>query len=749
MRTETESCDGKDLGGQTCSSLGFYGQTTGLTCAVGCTFDTSGCAGRCGDGQINGPDEQCDGFPPVGKTCLDYGFDRGFLACNDRCTVTTAGCDHFGWQVADIDQGKAFSGIWGSSDSDIYAVGPDTGIVHWDGTSWSPVVVDPNVAGFALPTFGCVWGSGPSDVWFAGSYRVFHWDGVSWSAPFSATSPPTGIWGSGPNDVFFVGNGVVTHWDGAKASNITPQNPFGINSVWGTASDNVYVFGQKGQMLRWDGSAWHVIVLSDTLATTSIWGRSANDVYAVGFDETNGGSFAFHFDGSSWAPTTDLPQNTGLVWGSDAQDVFALVGGFGTDTLFYRAGDAFAPVEKFSFNAPYFGMLGITHAWGLDSADTYFAMQPIAPAGPNQVSGLIQPGPAAWLDADQAYAYSVWGSGDEVFVASRGFLLELPKNGPAVRWPYPPGSPSPARIWGSSRDDLWGVSIVSPGAGFTPTAPGQILHWNGSAWADVGVSPRVFLDIVGSGPKDIWVAGETTHWDGAHWSFAYPQLSAIWARSPTDAFGVDGSGTIQHWDGRAWSPMTSGTSSSLFSVWGVGPDEVFATGARGTILHYGKDRQWTPMLTRTTDSLGLIRGSSPGNVFVAGYVGTGGPAQHPDVIYHLRAGAWEPINGPIGLTARNDIPLWVTPRSVYFGLESGTSPASTHRLDLKGVDCVAPERSCNDGWDNDCDGLTDAADPDCAGKVTEQCANLVDDDANGLIDCADPGCALFPNCKRP
>jgi hypothetical protein len=49
---------------------------------------------------------------------------------------------------------------------------------------------------------------------------------------------------------------------------------------------------------------------------------------------------------------------------------------------------------------------------------------------------------------------------------------------------------------------------------------------------------------------------------------------------------------------------------------------------------------------------------------------------------------------------------------------------------------------------NDCDGLADGDDPDCTGKVAEQCANSLDDDRKGLTDCADPGCATFLACKH-
>jgi hypothetical protein len=41
IREGSEQCDGKDLGGQTCTSLGYSGGT--LSCNPDCTFNTSGC----------------------------------------------------------------------------------------------------------------------------------------------------------------------------------------------------------------------------------------------------------------------------------------------------------------------------------------------------------------------------------------------------------------------------------------------------------------------------------------------------------------------------------------------------------------------------------------------------------------------------------------------------------------------------------------------------------------------------------
>ncbi len=38
--------------------------------------------------------------------------------------------------------------------------------------------------------------------------------------------------------------------------------------------------------------------------------------------------------------------------------------------------------------------------------------------------------------------------------------------------------------------------------------------------------------------------------------------------------------------GAEWGPMTSGTTQILWDVWGTGPNDVFAVGYQGRILHY-------------------------------------------------------------------------------------------------------------------------------------------------------------------
>jgi hypothetical protein len=88
-----EQCDGGDLQGFDCEAFGFGGGT--LLCdAPTCTFDLSMCSGggNCGDGMIN-PGEQCDGANLQGFDCASLGLGGGMLACDPiTCTFDTSMC---------------------------------------------------------------------------------------------------------------------------------------------------------------------------------------------------------------------------------------------------------------------------------------------------------------------------------------------------------------------------------------------------------------------------------------------------------------------------------------------------------------------------------------------------------------------------------------------------------------------------------------------------------------------------------
>lgn len=92
-----EQCDGLELDGATCGTLGF---TAGvLSCASDCSFDTSYCR-LCGNGLLE-PGEPCDGAELGGADCLSQGFDGGNLGCTTGCAYDTSACTTCGDGLAD------------------------------------------------------------------------------------------------------------------------------------------------------------------------------------------------------------------------------------------------------------------------------------------------------------------------------------------------------------------------------------------------------------------------------------------------------------------------------------------------------------------------------------------------------------------------------------------------------------------------------------------------------------------------
>ncbi|MBU1238744.1 hypothetical protein KJ865_03455, partial [Myxococcota bacterium] len=95
-----ESCDGTNIVGS-CGGMGYRGGE--LHCTEDCQVDDSECreAGMCGDGIVQSTAESCDGTNLDGQTCESLGYFPGELAClTEYCT----------WDVSDC-QGRRFTRV--------------------------------------------------------------------------------------------------------------------------------------------------------------------------------------------------------------------------------------------------------------------------------------------------------------------------------------------------------------------------------------------------------------------------------------------------------------------------------------------------------------------------------------------------------------------------------------------------------------------------------------------------------------
>ena len=247
-----------------------------------------------------------------------------------------------GWSPITSGTTQTLYGIWGSSESDVFAVGNSGTILHYDGSVWAPMT-----SGTTTQLNG-IWGSSGSDVFAVGnSGTILHYDGSVWSSMTSGTTQALrGIWGSSGSDVFAGGGRTILHYSGPplitwSSSSIPTQCVQihdvpavwvcpSVNAIWGSSPTDVFAVGDYENINHFNGITWYAQDYEPLGPWTwlyGIWGSSGNNVFAVGYGVINN---VYHYDGSVWSPMTSgtLTQLNG-IWGSSGSDVFA-VGGSGT-----------------------------------------------------------------------------------------------------------------------------------------------------------------------------------------------------------------------------------------------------------------------------------------------------------------------------------------------------------------------------------------------------------------------------------
>jgi hypothetical protein len=177
----------------------------------------------------------------------------------------------------------------GRAANDIYAVGANGTIAHYDGGNWS-------VTQIGTQELHDVWANPTGDVWAVGNTTVLRFDGI-WQAmtPLPPSTAELGvIWGSSDDDVYVTAwNGGLYHWDG-KAWSLVDLGLATVLGVWGSSANDVIVTGW-GRILHFNGSTWQSEDVSEHLLFR-LHGTGPNNVFAAGE-----GSFIAHYDGGQWS----------------------------------------------------------------------------------------------------------------------------------------------------------------------------------------------------------------------------------------------------------------------------------------------------------------------------------------------------------------------------------------------------------------------------------------------------------------
>jgi hypothetical protein len=166
--------------------------------------------------------------------------------------------------------------VWGTSPNNVYATGSaETNfqwsgrILHYDGASWTTQRSDPYISLFG------VWGSSATDVFAVGD-SILHYDGTSWTA--QRISALYAVWGTSDHDVFAVGDyASVMHYDGTTWTlQIAPGeggSPWEFDGVWGSSASDVFTVGQGGAIWHYDGTRWTEQTRIATDFLWSVWGQ--------------------------------------------------------------------------------------------------------------------------------------------------------------------------------------------------------------------------------------------------------------------------------------------------------------------------------------------------------------------------------------------------------------------------------------------------------------------------------------------
>lgn len=185
-------------------------------------------------------------------------------------------------------------GIWAVASDDVWAVGDAVDhskppfVIHYDGESWSnvalPVLERPGVHALYK-----IWGSGPDNIYAVGENgAVLHWDGESFEEMGLGVSQDlVGIWGTDADNIMIVGGrstAELLHYDGDSWMKAPPSALPGLNGVWLRNSTVAHVVGTFGTILTVDPSTLAITVDTSPsdLQLHAIFGDARDQLIAVG-----------------------------------------------------------------------------------------------------------------------------------------------------------------------------------------------------------------------------------------------------------------------------------------------------------------------------------------------------------------------------------------------------------------------------------------------------------------------------------
>ncbi|HBI14961.1 MAG TPA: hypothetical protein DDY20_05530 [Desulfobulbaceae bacterium] len=161
--------------------------------------------------------------------------------------------------------------VWGSSETDVFAVGDASmvgttryyTVLHFNGTDWSRMGGTPVVPADQSGRLKGIWGSSASNIWAVGDDGIIlHYNGSNWTSVTRARARLYDIWGSSSTNIYAVGLfGTILRYNGASWSYVslydgTAWNP--VTDLAFSATGKLYastsrqgIFASANQARNW------------------------------------------------------------------------------------------------------------------------------------------------------------------------------------------------------------------------------------------------------------------------------------------------------------------------------------------------------------------------------------------------------------------------------------------------------------------------------------------------------------------
>ncbi len=547
------------------------------------------------------------------------------------------------WQV--LRQGvtsNELTAVWRNTAADVWAVGINNTIVHYNGTAWSQPIT-----GLAFANYYSIFGTSGTDVWTVGGLgSTAHWNGTSWHrTALSSAVNFTGVWGSAPSNYYASANaGIGYHYNGSSWSQIS--FPFGVSgnlhSVWGSDASHVWMVGDDGQILFFNGTFWAQVSSPTTEPLLTVWGTSPTNVFAAG-----GLGTIVHFNGTTWSAQASGTGHTLSGFGGTGPSDVWVVGASGV-TQHYN-GSTWSTVARksgFLITSIASGAAGST-LWAVGVGGSFLSV----------ASGQFTLSNQSGLPLRGVFANST----TDVWASTIGTILHFD----GTNWTnaYVADDDSMAAVWASGPTNV-----------FTVGPQGDIAHFTGSSWSTAVVNPPSgttgYHSIFGISANNIDAVGNgglVEHWNGSSWSFqartGTGNLRGVWGGVTTQnyyAVADDRTAYINPggagWQALAFSPANSkglqsvfgtaptnvwvggdsgvvyrlssgttlnlpaaatGTLTNFHGTWNTSPTDSYLVGDGGSVLHFDGSN-WLPLAVPVTSAFRAIYGTAAQNVYVVG-----------------------------------------------------------------------------------------------------------------------------------